>query len=608
MFVRIRRLVDDSLYKLILKSQSKCFVLAMTEIFQLPSKKLKFSVAKIDSMSANERILFVLFFLIGGTLTVVFAFWWFNPSHVSHNFSGSWHLIDWLLFILLSYIVWLQIVMEVFAWHIAGYVKHPDANVIPQEGLRVAYMTAFVPGAEPYDILENTLKAMVRVEYPHDTWLLDEGDDSEAQVICKKYGVRHYSRKGKAHFNTNGGKFKAKTKGGNYNSWLEQHNEKYDIVAQHDVDFIPRKDFLMRTLGYFRDPNVAFVGTPQVYGNVDESWIARGAAEQTYGFYGPLQKGFYSHDMTLLIGANHIMRTEAYRDIDGYTAHIAEDMLTGMKLYTHHRKWTSVYVPEVLLIGEGPSTWESYFGQQMRWAYGCMDIVFRHAPILLPKMSFRRICNYILLQQFYFAGVAQAVGIVLLTLYFVFGITSARMTFLPILFLYVPLILYQVIFQLWLQRFNINPEKERGLHLRGKLLFIAAWPVFFLAFIGVMRNKKLAYVVTPKGGDTNKTLYAPTLFICHYVLGSITLLDLILGIYTHHDAIQLVFWAILNTVFMYGLFFSEALPEVGNGIKKSMNLYRQQFLRLGEIPEQNLGAITNPFPILETKEIEPTSL
>ena len=178
-------------------------------------------------------------------------------------------------------------------------------------------------------------------------------------------------------------------------------------------------------------------------------------------FYGSFQKGFYGHDMALLIGANHIMRMDAYRDIGGYSAHIVEDMLTGMKLYT--RKWKSVYVPEVLLLGEGPTTWDSYFSQQLRWAYGCMDIVFRHCYKLLPKMSPRRIFNYVLLQQFYFMGVAQAAGVLLLTLYFFLGITSAHMSFAPILILYLPLLVYQQLFQLWLQRFNVLPEAERGL-------------------------------------------------------------------------------------------------------------------------------------------------
>ena len=530
-------------------------------------------------MSRRQKGVYALLFTAGIGLTSAFGLWWFQPSHVPHNFFGAAHALDYLLFLLVSYVVWHEIVMEVFAWHVAAYGKRPEPAPSPEPGLRVAYVTAFVPGAEPYHILETTLQAMVAVSYPHDTWLLDEGDDPDAKSICERHGVKHYSRKGKEAFNTVGGKFAKKTKGGNYNSWLHHYDTHYDIVAQHDVDFVPRKDFLLRTLGYFRDPSIAFVGTPQIYGNVGESWIARGAAEQTYGFYGPMQKGFYGHDMTLLIGANHLMRTEAYRAIDGYTAHIAEDMLTGMKLYAHPRKWRSVYVPEPLLIGEGPNTWGSYLGQQMRWAYGCMDIVFRHAPGLLPRMNPRRFFNYAVLQQFYFSGIAQVIGIALLTLYFLFGIPSAAMSLLPIVALYLPLLLYQILFQLWLQRFNIDPATERGLLLRGKLLSLAAWPVFFLAFIGVVRGASLTYVVTPKGARPDAR--APSLFTLHFLLGTITLADLLVGYRLHHEAALMVFWAALNTAVMYGLFFLEAIPAAGAWVSRRAFQLQKRLLSIG---------------------------
>ncbi|HUO55811.1 MAG TPA: glycosyltransferase family 2 protein [Candidatus Paceibacterota bacterium] len=507
-------------------------------------------------MNRAERRTYAVLFIGGLIVTSVFAVWWFEPSHIAHNFSGPLHFVDVFSFIVLSYIVWHQIVMEVFGWCVADHIRYPRPPGFPPLGLRVAYVTAFVPQAEPYSILVETLKAMVAVDYPHDTWLLDEGNDPTAKAICEKYGVIHYSRNGKNRFNTISGKFKRKTKGGNYNSWLHHFDTKYDIVVQHDVDFIPRKDFLLRTLGYFKDPQVGFVETPQVYGNLKESWIARGAAEQTWGFYGFFQKGFFGQDMTLLIGANHIFRTSAWRDIEGYTAHITEDMLTGMKMYT--RTWKSVYVPEVLLIGEGPSTWPAYFKQQMRWSYGCMDILIHHSPQLLPKMGVRKLLNYFLLQQFYFDGLAQALGIGLLTAYFVGGVSPANIPLLPILFLWVPIMIYQIAFQIWLQRFNIDAKNERGLLIAGRLLFIAVWPIYFLSFIGVILGRQLSYTVTPKGKH-QKSTHDPTIFLIHFIFGSITLIDVVIGAMVGRFAGQLVFWALLNTVFMYGFFFSEAL-------------------------------------------------
>lgn len=531
-------------------------------------KKYYVLVTSHSVMNQWQIFTFYMLLITGAFLTVMFGMWWFNPKNISHNFSGYLHIFDIVLYLLLTYVVWHQIVMEIFFWYIASFMRHPDQSVEPEPGLRVAYLTAFVPGKEPYSILEKTLKGMVSVDYPHDTWLLDEGNDDIVKQMCMKYNVHHFSRKGKECYNTEDGEFKRKTKGGNYNSWLHQYEGNYDIIAQHDVDFVPKKNFLTDTLGYFRDPEVAFVGTPQIYGNLDESWIARGAAEQTFSFYGPMQKGFYGHDMTLLIGANHLMRVKAFNHVGGYSAHITEDMLTGMKLYANG--WKSVYVPKILLVGEGPSTWGAYLNQQMRWAFGCTDIAFHHSTKHFKTMDIRHIFNYLVLQQFYFSGLAQVIGICLLTLYFFFGFTSANMELSPMLMLYVPLILFQILFSLWLQQFNCDPKTESGLHLRARLLSLAAWPIYFLAFVKALRGQHFVYVVTPKGMSQN-TSYIPSLFVPHLVLGMTTAVGIVAGVILGHSSPQVIFWGVVNSVFMLGFFFSEMVPLTALSIRKSLS-------------------------------------
>ena len=94
-------------------------------------------------------------------------------------------------------------------------MKRPEPADQPVPNLKVALLTAFVPGKEPYDMLERSLTAMVAVDYPHDTWVLDEGDDTIVKNICQKLGVRHYSRKNSEKYNAQDGPFKKKTKAGN---------------------------------------------------------------------------------------------------------------------------------------------------------------------------------------------------------------------------------------------------------------------------------------------------------------------------------------------------------------------------------------------------------
>jgi hypothetical protein len=477
---------------------------------------------------------------------------------VPHNFSGSARVWDVLLFAGLSYVIWHPIVMVILAWAVASNIKDLPPQT-PRPGMRVAFITNFVPGSEPIYLLEQTLPAMVNANYNHDTWLLDEGNDPEVKELCKELGVYHYSRRGKPYYNTSNGKFAAKTKGGNHNSWYDTYGHNYDFVAQIDTDFVPKANFLTKTLGYFKDPNVAFVGTPQIYGNTNSGIVARGAAEQTYIFYGPFLRGMSGMDSSLLIGANHVIRVAALESIGHYKAHITEDLLTGMSL--HAARWKSVYVPEVLAVGEGPTTWKSFFNQQTRWAYGCMDILFHHSPKLLLQMSARRSVYYFVLQQYYFGGLAMIMGIVGSMLYFFGGFSTANLGTKSFLLLYVPVLCMCLVMILFLQRFNIRPKEEKGLVLAGGLVTIAALPTFFLAFVSVLLRKHLTYKVTPKG-ETTIPKHEFDVFVPHLIIAGLGIVEIISSFFTHRQAAIMLFWVILLTVIMLLLPFAEDVYSV----------------------------------------------
>jgi MFS superfamily sulfate permease-like transporter len=37
---------------------------------------------------------------------LLFAWWWFNPAHIPANFVGTTHILDVVLFLLVSYVLW----------------------------------------------------------------------------------------------------------------------------------------------------------------------------------------------------------------------------------------------------------------------------------------------------------------------------------------------------------------------------------------------------------------------------------------------------------------------------------------------------------------------
>ena len=159
----------------------------------------------------SERAAYWLLIFIGLSLTTLFAAVWFKPAYVPNNFTGANHIFDIAAFALLTYILWHQIFTELLSWLVARSII-PTPKIEPEAGLKVAFITTYVPASEPPELLHATLPKMVAADYPHDTWLLDEGDDEEARAICAQYGVHYFSRKIIAQYNTDHtGKFAVKT-------------------------------------------------------------------------------------------------------------------------------------------------------------------------------------------------------------------------------------------------------------------------------------------------------------------------------------------------------------------------------------------------------------
>ena len=216
------------------------------------------------------------------------------PSHWPSMQPGHW-FTNTLAVVGLVVLVLLQALVG-FRSFVTTYFVVNGRDPVPmhaQPGLNVAVLTTIVPGKEPIELVANTLRAMTRLRHTGtlDVWLLDEGDSLEVKAMCEAIGVKHFSRKGIERWNQPDGPFRSKTKHGNHNSWREHHAADYDVVAQMDPDHVPFPHFLERTLGYFADADIGFVVAPQVYGNINESFVARGAAQMSYIFHGVTQRG-----------------------------------------------------------------------------------------------------------------------------------------------------------------------------------------------------------------------------------------------------------------------------------------------------------------------------
>ncbi|MFF4889268.1 glycosyltransferase family 2 protein [Micromonospora chersina] len=460
--------------------------------------------------SPAARLVLTLLVLVNSAAGLLFVGWLLLPQHVPGPGvvgAGGWETIAArLAFCVVVGVELIRLAQNVVVWVFAFHARDP-VPVDPPVGLRVALLTTIVPSKEPLDVAERTLRRLRQLVYcgQVDVWILDEGDDPAVKEMAARLGVHHFSRKGRPEYNQPGGEFRARTKSGNHNAWRAEHENRYDVVANVDPDHVPLPNFLERTLGYFRDPDVAFVVTPQVYGNMHQNFVAHGASVQQYLYNGLIARGGNGLDAPLLTGTGHLYRPAAWRTIGGYQDSIIEDHLTSIRIHAATNpetgnKWKGVYTPDVVAIGEGPTSWADYFNQQKRWAAGICEILVRpelRAPRELPS---RRRWQYRLL-QFYYPSVAVSLllGNLATAMYLLTGIGSAQLDVTVWSVLWGSTFGTWFVLWLWLRRFNIAPHEREEIGLVGMALALFAGPVYVAAGFTALLRRKLGFVVTAKG-------------------------------------------------------------------------------------------------------------
>lgn len=423
----------------------------------------------------------------------------------------------------------------------------------PPSGVRVAVLTAFVPGAEPIEMLEQTLTALIDLEYRHDTWVLDEGDDFAVSELCARVGALHFSRKQYNQFQALNGHFQVGSKHGNYNAWLAVIGfERYDFIAAFDVDHIPKRSFLIEVLGYFLDDAVGYVQAAQAYYNQNASFIARGAAEETYDFYSTLQMANYAMGYSTIIGCHNTHRVSALRQVGGFAPHDADDLL--LTLLYRNAGWHGVYVPKILARGIAPVDWDGYLKQQRRWSRSVLDIKLRLQWNLVGNLPQRSRVVAVLHGLNYLQPCLTALFGVTVLAALLAGAPAPGAIEHPAAVRILSLFVAMGLCNWFRQRFYLC-SRERGVPWRAWLLRTAKWPFVLAALLDVISRRQLPYLMTRKMRSIS-----PKSHLLRYHLPSLAILITAWAIGIHrgaHVSIAVVTFAIGLGLLLCGLITTE---------------------------------------------------
>ncbi|MDO8705325.1 MAG: glycosyltransferase [Sulfuricaulis sp.] len=330
------------------------------------------------------RVLVVLAFLI---YAPYYLFWRLGTLNPEAPFF-SWLIWGAELF------GYLTAVLHIF---MVSRLTSPVA-VTPPKDLTV---DVFVPTYnESVNLLRHTLLAATRMEYPHQTWLLDDGNRPEMAALAKELGCRYLARTE----NTD-------AKAGNLNNALTKSSANF--VAVFDADHVPHKDFLNKTLGFFRDEKVAFVQTPQDFYNLDSYQHRRHRrlsyiwTEQSL-FFRVIQRGKDRWNAAYFCGSCAVLRRSALDDIGGFaTGTVTEDLHTSIRL--HKKSYKAVYYPESLAFGLAPNSVRAFLLQRLRWGQGAMQVWRKEGILFARGLTFPQRLNYLASVLTYFDGGQKAI-------------------------------------------------------------------------------------------------------------------------------------------------------------------------------------------------------
>ncbi len=391
------------------------------------------------------------------------------------NWAGWWLSVP--LFVLEAHLGLRMIVTIVELWDTDTVDPPEPLSPLAPPGLKVAVLIATYD--EGPEVLLPTVTAALGLGPEHETWILDDGHRPQVRAMAAALGAHYLTRPDNTH-----------AKAGNINHALGVIDA--DLVAILDADHVPEPDFLTHTLGYFEDPTVALVQTPQEFYNRD-SFIHSGGDgfHEEQFFHRVIMPGKNRCNAAFWCGTNAVLRVAALNYVGGVsTSTITEDMHTTLRL--HKAGWRTVHHNEVLARGLAPRNFAEFQTQRWRWGAGAMQSVAMENPLVSSGLTPGQRIMYLGSALSWFDSWRTLGFHILPALVLLTGVSPLTVPFGQLL---------ATLAVVHLLHMSTSRVMSRGrLRLRSTLLFeVLKMPANISSSLIYLRPRKLSFQVTPKG-------------------------------------------------------------------------------------------------------------
>lgn len=384
--------------------------------------------------------------------------------------------------------------------------QHLDTLAGSAESEELPFVTIQLPIFNERFVVERLIDNISQFNYPKDKFeihVLDDSTDDTVEITRKK--VEEYKAKGFqieqiTRTDRKGYKAGALKEGMRF--------AKGDFIAIFDADFLPKPDFLLKTMPWFRDPSVGVVQTRWEHINEDYSLITRLQAMQLNVHFRVEQVGRMNGNYLLQFnGTAGVWRRQTIEEAGGWEADtLTEDL--DLSIRAQLKGWKIRFLENVGSPAELPIEMNSLKSQQFRWMKGGAETAKKMLPTVWNSdlgLGKKIQATIHLLSSTVFVFVF-AMGVFSVPLLFLFnGLMEDG--FSKDFFAYFLVGLMSIIAVYFAA--NVNPNESGGFSVKRILKFIFLFPLFLALSMGLSlhntiavlegyRGKKSPFVRTPK--------------------------------------------------------------------------------------------------------------
>jgi cellulose synthase (UDP-forming) len=343
---------------------------------------------------------------------------------------------------------------------------------------------------EPAFILRRTIIGCQALEYSNKTvYLLDDTRRPDIRELAQELGCEYLTRPDNRH-----------AKAGNLNHAIAHSSG--DLIVVFDADFIPTKNFLTRTIGFFQDPQIALIQTPQSFYNPDPiahnlglENVLTPEEEVFYRQIQPIRDGVGS---VICAGTSFVVRRSALQETGGFfTGSLSEDYFTGVRLSA--KGYRLIYLDEKLSAGLAAENIAAHATQRLRWARGTLQAFFIEAnPLTIRGLSpLQRVAHLEGLLH-WFTSITQVALLLMPLVYSFLHVIPIRATFAELLYYFLPYYVVQIAVFSW---FN---HRSRSALLTNIYTLVLCFPLAWTVVQVLLKPFSTGFKVTPKGTASDR--------------------------------------------------------------------------------------------------------